>query len=167
MPMPLRSEKVTVCAWALTARLRVKATHANITASVGEVLERFIEISSLKKCLCESARKTSKTRARKPRGLCQGPVRDDYWVTTNCGLLLRVPDGVTTETFPVVAPAGTVALMYVSDTTVKLACTPLNRTPVVPVRFFPRMRTRFPTFAPVGTVSAIGLRPVESLKTVP
>lgn len=35
----------------------------------------------------------------------------NYLDTTNCGLLLSVPDGVTTETMPVVAPAGTVALM--------------------------------------------------------
>jgi hypothetical protein len=34
-----------------------------------------------------------------------------YFVTTNCGLLLSVPDDVTTETGPVVAPGGTVALM--------------------------------------------------------
>src|SRR6266498_394626 len=36
---------------------------------------------------------------------------NNYFATTNCGLLSRVPDGVTTETKPVVAPAGTVALM--------------------------------------------------------
>jgi hypothetical protein len=29
-----------------------------------------------------------------------------YFVTTNWGLLLSVPDGVTTVTVPVVAPAG-------------------------------------------------------------
>ena len=40
-----------------------------------------------------------------------GPVRNDYFVTINCGLLLSVPDGVTTETVPVVALAGTVAWM--------------------------------------------------------
>jgi hypothetical protein len=39
------------------------------------------------------------------------PVRNDYLVTTNRGLLLRVSRGVTTETVPVVAPAGTVALL--------------------------------------------------------
>ena len=39
------------------------------------------------------------------------PGRRNYFVTTNCGLLLSAPDGVTTETTPVLAPAGTVALM--------------------------------------------------------
>jgi hypothetical protein len=39
------------------------------------------------------------------------PECDRYLVTTNCGLLFNVPDGVTTETVPVVAPAGTVAWM--------------------------------------------------------
>src|SRR5262249_35818814 len=40
-----------------------------------------------------------------------GPLRGDYFVTTNCGLLLSIPDGVITETVPVLAPAGTVAWM--------------------------------------------------------
>src|SRR3984893_117272 len=92
---------------------------------------------------------------------------NNYFVTTNCGLLLSVPDGVTTETVPVVAPAGTVALMKVSDSTVNAASTPLNVTLVVPVRLFPRIRTLDPTLPPVGTVSTSGLRPVEILNTVP
>jgi hypothetical protein len=29
---------------------------------------------------------------------------NNYFVTTNCGLLFGVPEGVTTETIPVVAP---------------------------------------------------------------
>jgi hypothetical protein len=38
-------------------------------------------------------------------------VSNHYFDTRNCGLLLSVPDGVTTETAPVVAPVGTVALI--------------------------------------------------------
>ena len=90
-----------------------------------------------------------------------------YFVTTNCGLLFRVPDGVTTETVPVVAPAGTVALRKVSDSTTNAADTPLNVTLVVPVRPLPRMMTFFPTLPATGTVFTRGFRPLENLKTVP
>jgi hypothetical protein len=48
-------------------------------------------------------------------------------------LLVSVPLGVTTLTKPVVAPGGTVALINVSETTVKLAGIPLRETLVVPV----------------------------------
>ena len=44
-----------------------------------------------------------KVRAQKPRGSPPRPVRNDYFVTRNCGVL-RVPNGVTTETVPLVAP---------------------------------------------------------------
>jgi hypothetical protein len=84
--------------------------------------------------LIQQSRDLVKNRARKPRGSRLGPVRDCYFVTTNSGLLLSVPDGVTTETLPVVAPAGTVARMKVSFSTVKFAGTPLNVTLVDPVR---------------------------------
>src|ERR1700730_5566341 len=45
-----------------------------------------------------------------PKVPCRGGTRGRghiYFVTTNCGLLLSVPAGVTTETVPVVAPFGT------------------------------------------------------------
>ena len=42
---------------------------------------------------------------------------NDYFVTTNCGVLFSVPVAVTTETVPVVALAGTVAVISVSETT--------------------------------------------------
>lgn len=58
---------------------------------------------------------------------------NSYLLTTNCGLLSNVPDGVTTDTMPVVAPFGTVALIYVSDSTVNAASTPLNVTLLDPV----------------------------------
>src|SRR3984885_10933969 len=83
---------------------------------------------------CSTQAKMGKTRARMPRGSPPGPVRDCYFVTTNCGLLFRVPDGVTTETVPVVAPSGTVARMKESFSTVNSAGAPLKVTLVVPVR---------------------------------
>jgi hypothetical protein len=42
-------------------------------------------------------------------------------ITRNAGLLLSVPVGVTTDTVPVVAPAGTAAVIKVSDSTVNVA----------------------------------------------
>ena len=43
-------------------------------------------------------------------GLGSWPVRNDYFVTTNCGLLLSIADEVTTDTVPIFAPVGTIAL---------------------------------------------------------
>ena len=107
------------------------------------------------------------TQARSWNVSAPGLFGSYYFVTTNCGLLLRIPAGVTTETVPVVAPAGTVARMKVSFSTVNSAGTPLNMTLVDPVKLLPRIRIRFPTFPAVGTVSTSGLRPFENLKTVP
>jgi hypothetical protein len=44
---------------------------------------------------------------------------EHYGITWNGTLLVNVPLGVVTVTYPVIAPAGTVALMNVSETTVK------------------------------------------------
>ena len=66
-------------------------------------------------------------------------------VTRKSPALVAVPSGVVTETLPVVAPAGTVVLIWVADATVKLAVVPLKRTLVVPVKFVPVMVTAVPT----------------------
>jgi hypothetical protein len=57
---------------------------------------------------------------------------------------------VTTLIFPVVAPAGTTALIRVDDLTVKLAVTPLNLTEVTPMKFDPVIFTVLPTKPLVG-----------------
>jgi len=49
-------------------------------------------------------------------------------------LLVNVPLGVVTCTLPVVAPVGTVVVIWVSDTTVNAAEVPLKVTSVEPVR---------------------------------
>src|SRR5947209_13721893 len=100
--------KFTVWAWARTARLKVIAAHANTVASVREDFERFIEYPP-KRCLIETT-KLQKT----DRGRVRGPlpaVRDCYFVKTNCGLLLSVPDAARTETVSVFGPQGTVDVM--------------------------------------------------------
>src|SRR5215471_14253290 len=58
--------------------------------------------------------------------------------TKNFRLLVRVLPGVVTVTKPVVAALGTVAVRYVSETTVKLAEVPLNETLLVPVNPWPK-----------------------------
>src|SRR5438067_13283958 len=55
------------------------------------------------------------------------------FVTVNEPVLVAVPPGVVTLSGPVVAPAGTVVWMAVSEVTVKLALVPLNATAVAPV----------------------------------
>jgi hypothetical protein len=56
-------------------------------------------------------------------------------------LLVSVPLGLTTRTGPVVAPVGTVVLIPVGNSTVKIAGVPLKPTLVAPVNFVPRMKT--------------------------
>ena len=65
-------------------------------------------------------------------------------------MLEPLPPGVVTEIFPVVAPAGTVAVIFVSELTVKVAALPLNFTDVAPVRVVPVMVTEVPTAPLVG-----------------
>ena len=60
--------------------------------------------------------------------------------------LWPVPDGVTTEIRPVVAPGGTVVVILPSLTTVNVALVPLNLTAVAPVKPEPRTAT----FVPIG-----------------
>jgi len=64
--------------------------------------------------------------------------------------LFPVPAGVTTATRPVVAPLGTVAVMVVSEFSVKTAWTPWNFTAVAPVKFVPVIVTVVPTGPVVG-----------------
>jgi hypothetical protein len=58
---------------------------------------------------------------------------EHYWITRNGTLLVSTPVGVVTVTYPFVAPSGTVAVKYVSETTLNAAGTPLIATLVVPV----------------------------------
>src|SRR6187549_3959627 len=60
--------------------------------------------------------------------------------------LVATPPGVVTLMGPVVAPGGTVAVIWIAVLTVKLAFRPLNRTAVVPEKFVPLITT----FAPAG-----------------
>ncbi len=56
--------------------------------------------------------------------------------------LMAVPPGVVTLMRPVVAAAGTVAVIADADTTLNVvAMTPLNRTAVAPVKLAPMMFT--------------------------
>src|SRR2546425_6530638 len=64
--------------------------------------------------------------------------------------LLAVPPGVVTLSGPVVAPAGTVAVIVVAEPTVKLALVPLNRTAVAPVKLAPLIATLVLTGPLVG-----------------
>ena len=109
-------------------------------------------------------------------GSCQGglnptessPAGDALYGSTRKGTLLdNVPLGVTTSTVPVVAPAGTVVVSSVLDNTSITAGVPLKATLVAPSRLFPRILTTAPTLPEVGCVSTDGLRPRDSLKTVP
>jgi hypothetical protein len=59
--------------------------------------------------------------------------------TRKLTLLVSVPLGVTTWTGPVVAPTGTVVLIAVCDSTVKVADVPLKVTLVVPARLVPKL----------------------------
>jgi hypothetical protein len=72
-------------------------------------------------------------------------------VTVKSVALVAVPPGVVTETGPVVAPAGTLVVIRVSDSGVKEAITPLNETADAPVRFVPVIVTGVPNGPEVGS----------------
>ena len=54
--------------------------------------------------------------------------------TVKLEVLLPVPPGAVTDRIPLVAPAGTVAVIWVSELTVKKAAVPLKNTAVAPVK---------------------------------
>lgn len=65
-------------------------------------------------------------------------------VTVNDAGLVPVPEGVVTEIGPVVAAGGTVAVIWLSELTVKAAAAPLNVTEVAPVNAVPLIVTEDP-----------------------
>jgi hypothetical protein len=76
-------------------------------------------------------------------------------VTIKSALLVPVPPGPVTEIGPVVAPLGTVAVIWVAEFTVKLAPTPPKATDVAPVKFAPLIDTLAPTCPLVGAKELI------------
>ena len=69
--------------------------------------------------------------------------------------LQPVPEGVATLSEPVVAPPGTVAVICVSESTLKLAAVRLNTTPVAPLKFVPVIVTVVPTGPLLGAKEPI------------
>jgi hypothetical protein len=67
--------------------------------------------------------------------------------------------GVVTLTGPVVAPLGTVVVISVLETTLKVAALPLKVTLVAPVRLLPRIMTAAPALPEAGKVSTNGPAP--------
>ena len=66
-------------------------------------------------------------------------------MTVKLAALLAVPSEVVTLIGPLVAPAGTVAVIAVAEPTVKLALVPLNSTALAPVKLVPLIVTLAPT----------------------
>lgn len=86
-----------------------------------------------------------------PVGVNETIVGDDDVVdTVKFVVLAAVPLGVVTLIGPVVAVAGTVALIEEADTNEKDALTPLNLTDVAPVRLLPLIVTDVPVGPLVG-----------------
>jgi hypothetical protein len=77
-------------------------------------------------------------------------------LTAGCGAtvnepgLLEVPPGVVTLIGPVGAPAGTVAVSWLPEVTVKAAAVPLKDTAVVPVKSLPATVTEVPGHPEAG-----------------
>jgi hypothetical protein len=88
-------------------------------------------------------------------------------VTVNFDELVAVPAGVTTVILPVVAPDGTVAVIFVDELTMNVADTPPNLTAVAPVKFVPLIVTDVPTGPLFGEKDVIvGAPPPVTLKFV-
>ena len=75
--------------------------------------------------------------------------------TVKLPLLVPVPTDVVTEIGPVVAAAGTVAVILVAELTVKPALVPLNLTAVTPAKLLPLIVTLVPTGPLVGVNEVI------------
>jgi hypothetical protein len=89
-------------------------------------------------------------------------------VTVKSVALVAVPPGVVTVILPVVAPVGTVAVIFVAEFTVNVvAATPLNLTEVAPVKLVPVILTVVPTGPEVGVNDVIvGSGAVDTVKFV-
>jgi hypothetical protein len=86
-------------------------------------------------------------------------------VTSKVCELQSLPPGVVTQIFPVIAPVGTVAVIFVGESTVKFAETPWNVTLVAPVKFVPVIVTDVPTGALVGEKEVtVGLAEAVTVK---
>jgi len=66
-------------------------------------------------------------------------------VTVKSVVELAIPPAVVTETFPVVAPLGTVAVIWLALFTANVAVMPLKESAEAPVRFVPVTTTAVPT----------------------
>ena len=78
--------------------------------------------------------------------------RDSSLMTVKFVALVAVPKGVVTEIEPVVAVDGTMAVIFVADTTVNVvAATPWNVTAVAPDRLVPVIVT----VVPVGPLDGV------------
>src|SRR2546421_612450 len=76
-------------------------------------------------------------------------------VTVKAPLLTPVPAAVVTLILPVVAPLGTEVLIWVSETTVKVAVVVLKVTWLAPMKFAPVIVTAVPTGPLVGVNDVI------------
>jgi hypothetical protein len=80
-------------------------------------------------------------------------------------VLVAVPTGVVTRIGPEVAPAGTIALICVPESTLKLAAVPLIETAVAPVKPDPATVTFVPT-GPLGGLKELMSGAVDVLVVV-
>lgn len=87
-----------------------------------------------------------------PTGPLAGLKLEIRGCTVNGVAEVAVPPGVVTLIEPVVAPVGTVVLMWESSVNVKAAVAPLNVTAETPVKWVPLIVT------PVPSVPAVGLK---------
>jgi hypothetical protein len=85
-----------------------------------------------------------------PTGPCVGEKLVTVGLIRKALLVVHDPAGAVTLIGPVVAPAGTVAVICVEELTVNAALVPLNVTDVVPVKFVPVITTLVPTGPDVG-----------------
>jgi hypothetical protein len=97
------------------------------------------------------------TTPRATRCLLRRSVTLLAWVVLTVKLVVLVtePAEVVTLIGPVVAPAGTVAVILVDETTLNIAVRPLKVTLVAPVKFVPVIETVVPTGPKVGVNEVI------------
>src|SRR6266542_499919 len=80
--------------------------------------------------------------------------------TVNAVALVAVPPGVLTETGPLAAPTGTVAVIWETELTVNVVRTPLKRTASASEKFAPEIVTVSPTAPRTGANAVTAGAPI-------
>jgi len=165
LKLPIVGARITVNVVALVAVPAGEITEINpVDAPTGTVAMISVADTTVKVTAGVPLKSTPVAVARLLPLICTlvptGPLAGEKPVIVGGGVTVKllgvsdadvaVPPAVVTDTRPVEAPAGTIAVIFMSVLTVKLAAVPLKLTAVAPLKPVPLMTTLVPTTPLVG-----------------